>query len=104
MASSRTESNFDIPAFGGSGTIKSDPLISYSIGDDGQINFLQETAAGGREPRQFSMNKAGTRVAVGLQTDSRVVVIERNPTSGRLGKFVSYANVAGNITSIIFNE
>lgn len=50
------------------------------------------------------MNKAGTLVAVGEQKDGRVVLIKRDPASGKLGDFAGYANVAGEITSVIFNE
>lgn len=97
--------NIDIPAFGsGSGTIKSDPLINYSIQDDGSLSLLQEVAAGGNLPRQFSINKAGTRVAVGLQKDHRVVVIERDPKTGKMGKFVGYADISGEATCVVFNE
>lgn len=60
--------------------------------------------AGGDLPRQFSINKAGTRVAVGLQNDHQVVVIERDPKTGKLGKFVAYAKISGEVTSVVFNE
>lgn len=50
------------------------------------------------------MNKAGTKLAIGLQTDGRVVVMKRDPKSGKLGDFESFANVQGQITSVIFDE
>lgn len=84
--------------------IKSDPLLNYAIQDDGRLALLQEFPAGGNLPRQFSVNKAGTRVAVGLQTDHRVVVIERDPKTGHLGKFMGYTNISGEVTCVIFNE
>lgn len=104
IASSRGDNNFNIPSFTSSGTIKSDPLINYSINTDGTLSVIQEVACGGSYPRQFSMNKAGTRVAVGLQKDDMVTVLERDPNSGKLGKFVAYAKVGGDVTSVIFNE
>ncbi|KAJ3486821.1 hypothetical protein NLG97_g6537 [Lecanicillium saksenae] len=104
IASSVGDLNLKIPAFGGSGTIKSDPLVNYAIEDDGSLTLLQEVPAGGNLPRQFSVNKAGTRVAVGLQNDHRVVVIERDPKTGKMGKFVAYANVSGEATCVVFNE
>lgn len=85
IASSVGDLNLKIPAFGaGSCIIKSEPLVNYTIEDDGSLTLLQEVAAGGNLPRQFSMNKAGTRVAVGLQNDHRVVVIERDPNTGKM--------------------
>lgn len=50
------------------------------------------------------MNKAGTLLAVGQQNDARVVLVRRDPKTGKLGGFAGYANVAGQITSVIFNE
>jgi hypothetical protein len=41
---------------------------------------------------------------VGLQYDSRVVVIERDVASGKLGKFVAEIDIPGQITSVIFDD
>lgn len=106
IASSRRENIYKVPDFDNKNQqIDSDSLINFEIdGATGKLTVIQDVAAGGRFPRQFSINKAGTRVAVGMQSDARVVVLERDPATGRLGDFVSYANVAGQITSVIFNE
>lgn len=94
--------NFDLT---NNTAIVSDPLISFAIDcETGSLTPLQEAAAGGRVPRQFSVNKAGTLVAVGLQADGRVVVIERDAQSGQLGRFIGYANVEGQITTVIFDD
>jgi len=50
------------------------------------------------------VNKAGDLVAVGLQMDGRVVVIERNVVDGTLGDFVANVDVAGQVTSVIWDE
>lgn len=50
------------------------------------------------------MNKDGSLAAVGLQFDSRVVVIERNVTDGRYGNFVAEIDIPGQITSVIFDD
>ncbi|KAM3445561.1 hypothetical protein NHJ13734_000262 [Beauveria thailandica] len=106
VASSRRENSTQIPSFDDqSKQIDSDPIINFSIDENtGKLTFLQEVSAGGRFPRHFSMNKAGTKIAVGLQTDGRVVVIQRDPQSGKLGDFESFANIEGDITSVIFDE
>ncbi len=55
------------------------------------------------DPRQFSLNKKGTKAAVGLQDDGRVVVKEREG-DGTYGDFVAHANVAGQVTCVIWAE
>ncbi|PNY29190.1 Uncharacterized protein TCAP_00894 [Tolypocladium capitatum] len=107
VVSSRGENNFNIPNLdaGNKTAIPSDPIINFSIdATTGALNPIQEVPAGGSFPRQFSMNKAGTLIAVGLQNDGRVVLIKRDPKSGKLGEFAGHANVAGQITSVIFDE
>ncbi|TQV96172.1 extracellular aldonolactonase [Cordyceps javanica] len=106
IATSRRENSTTVPSFDdGSTPINSDPIINFSIDDStGKLNLLQDVAAGGYFPRHFSVNKAGTRVAVGMQKDGRVVVIKRDPASGMLGEFESFANIEGEITSVIFDE
>ncbi|KND88710.1 Uncharacterized protein C18E5.01 [Tolypocladium ophioglossoides CBS 100239] len=107
VVSSRNENNFSIPNLdaGNSTAMASDPIINFAIdGATGALSAIQEVPAGGRFPRQFSMNKAGTLIAVGLQSDGRVVLIKRDPQSGKLGEFAGYAELAGQITSVMFNE
>ncbi len=106
VASSRRENSSTIASFDDkTKQIPSDSIINFSIDDStGKLNFLQDIPAGGQFPRHFSMNKAGTKLAIGLQTDGRVVVMKRDPKSGKLGDFESFANVEGQITSVIFDE
>lgn len=85
--------------------IDSDSIINFAIDDaTGKLTLLQDVAAGGRFPRHFSMNKAGTKLAIGMQSDARVVIMARDPDSGKLGDFEAFANIAGDITSVIFDE
>lgn len=55
------------------------------------------------DPRQFSINPKGTKVAVGLQDDGRVVVKERK-ADGTYGDFVAWGNVAGQVTSVVWAQ
>jgi 6-phosphogluconolactonase (cycloisomerase 2 family) len=64
----------------------------------------QIAPSGGSFPRQFSINNKGDLVAVGLQMDGRVVVIQRNVDDGTLGDFVASVDVAGQVTSVIWDE
>lgn len=60
--------------------------------------------AGGRSPRHFSVNKAGTLIAVGLQSDGRVVVIDRDVSTGALKGFIASVSIPGEIVAVIFDE
>ncbi|KAK3385164.1 YkgB protein [Podospora didyma] len=72
----------------------SDPIISFAIDEkSGNLKLIQTAPAGGRNPRGFSLNKAGTLVASALQDDNRVVIIERDVKTGLLGKIVASATV-----------
>ncbi len=55
-------------------------------------------------PRQFSINKAGTLLGVGLQGDGRAVVINRDPATGLLKDYAAAINIAGQVTSVVFDE
>lgn len=105
--SSRNENSFEIPNFDLTNRTltPSDPLINFSIDSKtGHLTLLQEVPCGGRGPRQFSLNKAGSLVAVGLQSDGRVVVMERDVKTGLIGEVVAWAEVEGEVTAVIFNE
>jgi 6-phosphogluconolactonase (cycloisomerase 2 family) len=96
ILSSRNEASLDIPAFNGTGTIKSDPLITFSINErSGTLCLVQIAPAGGMNPRGFSLNKKGDLVASALQDDNRVVIIKRDLKTGKLGEFVAWATVGG---------
>ncbi|KAG8623350.1 hypothetical protein KVT40_008326 [Elsinoe batatas] len=86
--------------------IPSDTLASWSIdAATGSLSFLGLTAAGGREPRQFSLNPEGTLAAVALQTDGTVAIIERNIESGVLGGIVATVDLgAVGTNSVIWDE
>lgn len=85
--------------------IPSDTLSIWKIDwQSGKLQHEQLTAAGGRFPRMFAMNTAGDLVAVGLQSDGRVVIIKRDIGSGRLGEFVAAVEGLGGVNSIVWDE
>ncbi|PHH74129.1 hypothetical protein CDD82_5093 [Ophiocordyceps australis] len=108
IVSSRNESALSIPNFDASDPppLVSDPLINFRIDpQSGALHLLQDNVpAGGRFPRHFSLNRDGSLLAVGLQLDSRVAFIQRDAASGEIGNFVAYADVAGQVTSVIFDD
>ncbi|EKJ74922.1 hypothetical protein NXS19_008629 [Fusarium pseudograminearum] len=107
LISSRNENTLQAPNFNSGNTtgITSDSLVSFRIdGETGHLVLQQDIACGGRFPRHFTINKAGTLVAVALQHDSRVVILERDVKTGMIGDFVAYAEVEGEVTAVIFYE
>ncbi|KAK8138158.1 hypothetical protein PG984_001538 [Apiospora sp. TS-2023a] len=96
IASSRGENSLMMPNLDprNSTAVPSDPLITFKIdGSTGALVHVQTAAAGGRNPRGFNINKAGTLVASALQDDNRVVVFERDVCSGELVGVVGWATV-----------
>ncbi|KAK3990038.1 Lactonase, 7-bladed beta-propeller-domain-containing protein [Cladorrhinum sp. PSN332] len=102
--SSRLENSQEYTLLNGT-TIKSDPLITYSLdAATGLPTHVQTTAAGGYNPRHFSFNKAGTLVASALQAEGRIIVFERDVASGKIGKAIAEANIEGLPNFITFRE
>ena len=111
IVSSRGENNLQIPAFGAAAgaRIVSDPLVVFKIDQaTGSIEIVQRAPAGGKNPRGFSINKAGTLVASALQDDNRVVIYARDVETGKLGDVVAYAKVGDGENNgpnyVIFDE
>lgn len=60
-----------------------DSLATFSISPkDGTLTKLPLISAYGSFPRSFSMNKAGTLMAVGHQLGGSLVILEKNKSSG----------------------
>lgn len=55
-------------------------------------------------PRQFSINKAGNQVAVGLQQDGRAVIIDRDVNTGLLKNFIANISIPGEVVCVIYDE
>ena len=87
LASLRDDNSFTIPSpLNSSQMITSDSLLSYEIDAmTGKVDLVQEAPAGGATPRQFALNKKGDLVAVAVQNDGWVVVLERDCVSGKVG-------------------
>ncbi|AEO55229.1 hypothetical protein MYCTH_2298860 [Thermothelomyces thermophilus ATCC 42464] len=93
--SSRFESSLEYTVANGT-KVPSDPLITFSIDKEtGALTHVQSAPAGGINPRHFSFNSDGTRVASALQSDGRVVVFERDPSTGKIGKATAEGDVEG---------
>ena len=71
-------------------TILSDLLLTYAINAASrELTLIDAVAAGGSSPRQFSLNRAGDKVAVSVQNDGWVVVFDGDVKTGKMGKIVA---------------
>jgi 6-phosphogluconolactonase (cycloisomerase 2 family) len=106
LVSNRNDSSFYIDNFDPkNSTIElSDSFATYAINNNGTLSFKQLWPAGGSFPRQFSINKAGDLVAVGLQNSARVVVLQRDIESGFLGQAVANSIISGQPTCVVWDE
>jgi 6-phosphogluconolactonase (cycloisomerase 2 family) len=84
--------------------LKSDSLATFQLQEDGTLVWHQIWPAGGSFPRHYSMNAPGTLVAVGLQYDQDVRILQRDPSTGLIGEPVAVIPVGGNVTCVVFNE
>jgi 6-phosphogluconolactonase (cycloisomerase 2 family) len=102
--SSRLERSLQYTVANGT-AVPSDPLITFSIdAASGALKHVQTAPAGGVNPRHFSFNADGSRVASALQADGRVIVFERDIASGKIGKAVAEADVAGMPNFVMFKQ
>lgn len=107
VVSNRNTTFFDIPNPNpANATLEhSDTMATFDIGLNGTIKFGALSPAGGSFPRQFSLNRKGDLVAVGLQLSGRVVVYERCEKTGRLGsKVLADVEGLGAVTSVVWGE
>ncbi|OHF03983.1 hypothetical protein CORC01_00845 [Colletotrichum orchidophilum] len=90
-----------------------DSITTYSIDvSTGQIAYLETTSAYSFFPRTFTINSAGTMVAMGGQTSANVAIVERSVTTGRLGKLLATIKVGNpgtinqedGLSAVIWNE
>lgn len=87
--------------------IPSDTMATFSLPEsaDGTFTFGRLSPAGGSFPRQFSMNKQGTMVAVGLQKSESVVIYSYSKKTGVLGdKPLAMFKGLGPVTSIVWGK
>ncbi|MBE3049841.1 beta-propeller fold lactonase family protein, partial [Candidatus Bathyarchaeota archaeon] len=71
----------------------SDSIALFEIGEDGALTFVELADSGANFPRTMDINAAGDMIAVGGQTSSDVVILERDSTSGRLGSVLAKLQV-----------
>ena len=76
----------------------------FAIHPNGTFSNIQRSPAYGSFPRQFSLNKQGDMIAVALQKNGTVAIIERDLKTGKLGNKLADVFVGGNVTSVVWDE
>lgn len=66
-----------------------DSMATWSLSSRGAMTFGGLTDSYGTYPRTFSINQAGTYIAIGDQTTANVAILTRNTTTGALGSLVA---------------
>jgi len=68
------------------------------------LEFVELAAAGGSGPRQFSFNKNGSMVAVGLQNDGEVAILRRNAETGAIGDEIARIGGIASVAVVIWDD
>lgn len=59
-------------------------IFIYKILKNGEIDFIEQTNTGGKEPRDFAIDPLGNYLLVGHQETNNIVIFKRNKTTGKL--------------------
>ncbi len=76
------------------------------------MTFQELSSSFGSFPRTFAINRAGDLVAIGDQNSSMVVIVKRDPNTGRMGDMVAKVQLGsqvaagsfGGLSSVIWDE
>lgn len=106
LLSNRNSSIFTLPNpdSSNSTSVPSDSITTFSLSESGELGFVQAWPTYGLFPRHFSLNAAGTLVAVGNQNSDNVVVLKRDVATGLIGDVLAEAEIEGQVTSVVFGE
>ncbi|WP_178082398.1 lactonase family protein [Pseudomonas sp. AFG_SD02_1510_Pfu_092] len=64
-------------------------IVAFSVGkQDGQLTLLQRRSVEGDHPREFTLDPSDNFLLVANQKSNQIVVIRRDPRSGKLGETV----------------
>jgi 6-phosphogluconolactonase (cycloisomerase 2 family) len=106
LLSNRNSSIFTLPNPDPSNStaVPSDSITTFTLSESGKLGFVQAWPTYGLYPRHFSLNSAGSLVAVGNQNSGNVVVLRRDITTGLIGDVLAEAEIEGQVTSVVFGE
>jgi len=64
-------------------------IVVYAVAkDNGQLTLLQRRSVEGDHPREFALDPSGNYLLVANQKSNQIVVMRRDPRSGKLGETV----------------
>ncbi|QJQ19889.1 lactonase family protein [Pseudomonas sp. SK] len=67
----------------------SNEIVAFSVGEqDGQLTLLQRRSVEGDHPREFALDPSDNFLLVANQKSNQIMVIRRDPRSGKLGETV----------------
>jgi 6-phosphogluconolactonase (cycloisomerase 2 family) len=106
LLSNRNSSIFTLPNPDPSNStaVPSDSITTFSLSESGKLAFVQAWPTYGLFPRHFSLNSAGSLVAVGNQNSGSVVLLSRDVATGLIGEVLAEAEVEGQVTGVVFGE
>ncbi|KAF2397325.1 putative isomerase YbhE [Trichodelitschia bisporula] len=81
----------------------SDSIATWKIGAKGALEFVQLAPVGGSYPRSFSITGDDKYVAVGLQKSGKVVVLERDTVTGKLGQQKASMDGYGEVSCVTWD-
>src|SRR5690606_33887341 len=61
-------------------------ILVYAIEENGSLREIQKRASEGREPREFAIDPSGRFMLIANQKSDQLVLLQRDPDSGLLGK------------------
>lgn len=90
--SNRLDNSFTIPSLDPNNPTQeeqSDSLAVFKSDKQGKLSFVNLYPVGCQSPRQIQANNNGSLLAAACMANNRVVVLERNKTTGEIGNFVA---------------
>lgn len=94
--SNRLDNSFMIPSPNPNNPAQeqSDSLAVFKADKQGKLSFVNLYPVGCQSPRHIQANKNGTLLAAACTANNRVVVMERNKSTGEIGKFAANFSLA----------
>lgn len=89
--SNRLDNSFKIPSLDPSNPTQeeSDSLAVFKSDKQGKLSFVDLYPVGCQSPRHIQANNNGSLLAAACTANNRVVILERNKTSGAIGNLVA---------------
>lgn len=74
---------------------QSDSLAVFKVDDQGKLSYVNLYPVGCQSPRQIQTNRDGSLITAACMANDRVVVMQRNSTTGEIGQPVAHYTLPG---------